>query len=142
MPVHRLDHVNLRASGGAFAALRDFYSRIVGLRIGERPPLQSQGLWLYAGELAIVHLVEAPGAAGGPGPTTESGSALDHIALGCSGLEEMIGKLRTMGVPHTVQIQSVTGQTLVRLEDPSGLRLELVFEAAEPSSPARRPREA
>ncbi|MBW4051395.1 MAG: diguanylate cyclase [Proteobacteria bacterium] len=130
MPVHRLDHINLRASGSAFAALRDFYCRIVGLRIGARPTLQSEGLWLYAGDAAIVHLVEAPEETGAPGDTTGSGTALDHIAFGCLDLEEMLGRLGTTGVPHSVQLQSVTGQTLVRLEDPSGLRVELVFEPA------------
>ena len=138
MPVHRLDHINLRASGGAFAALRDFYCRIIGLRIGERPSLQSDGLWLYAGNAAVVHLVQAPEESGSPGMATGSGTALDHMAFGCSNLEEMLRRLGTIGVPHTVQVQSVTGQTLVRLEDPSGLRVELVFEPADRPSPMQR----
>lgn len=138
MPVHRLDHVNLRASGSAFAALRDFYCRIVGLKIGARPPLQSEGLWLYASDAAIVHLVEAPQESGGVRSANGSGTALDHIAFGCSDLEQMLGRLGAIGVPHSVQVQSITGQTLVRLEDPCGLRVELVFEPADRQASMQR----
>jgi catechol 2,3-dioxygenase-like lactoylglutathione lyase family enzyme len=134
MPVQRLDHINLRASGSAFAALRDFYCRVVGLRIGARPPLQSEGLWLYAGDTAIVHLVEAPGT---PRGGTGHGTALDHVAFGCSDLQATLGRLSNLGAAHTVQVQTVTGQTLVRLEDPCGLRVELVFEPADRQAPLR-----
>lgn len=130
MPVHRLDHINLRASGVAFAALRDFYSHILGLSVGARPPLQSEGLWLYAGDVAVVHLVEAQEQSCPIGGTGGSGTALDHVAFRCSALEETIGRLGSIGLPHSVQVQSATGQTLVRLRDPSGLRVELVFETS------------
>ena len=128
MAVHRLDHINLRASGSGFAALRDFYCRIVGLTIGARPPLQSEGLWLYAGDAAIVHLVDAPQASSEAPGASHAGTALDHMAFACSDLEQVLGRLGAMSVAHTVQVQAVTGQTLVRLEDPCGLRVELVFE--------------
>ena len=131
MPVHRLDHINLCASGTAFAALRDFYCRILGLRIGDRPPLESEGLWLYAGGAPIVHLVEGPEGRGTPAGITASGVALDHVAFACSGLEEILGRLRKCGVPNAVRAHSVTGQIQVRLEDPSGLKIELVFAPDE-----------
>jgi catechol 2,3-dioxygenase-like lactoylglutathione lyase family enzyme len=129
MPVHRLDHVNLRASCSDYAGLRDFYSRVLGLRIGDRPPLQSEGTWLYAGETPVVHLVEAAEGNEAPAASAASGTALDHVAFGCSGLDEMLGRLGRFGVPNDVRLQPVTGQILVRLEDPSGLRLELLFAA-------------
>lgn len=131
MPVHRLDHINLRVSGAAFAALRDFYCRILGLRIGDRPPLESKGLWLYAGGAPIVHLVEASEGTGTSAATTGSGVALDHIAFECSDLEQILGRLATFDVPSAVRVNSVTGQIQLRLEDPSGLRIELLFPLGE-----------
>jgi catechol 2,3-dioxygenase-like lactoylglutathione lyase family enzyme len=132
MPVHRLDHINLRASGSGFAALREFYCRILGLRIGERPPLQSEGLWLYAGETPVVHLLEAADGSGPPAAAAAApGTAFDHVAFGCSGLEEMLGRVCRLGVPSEVRVQAAAGQVLVRVEDPSGLRVELVFAAGE-----------
>lgn len=131
MPVHRLDHINLRASCAAFAALRDFYCRILGLRVGARPPLQSDGLWLYAGDTPIVHLVEVADGGESAAAATVPDMAFDHVAFECSGLEDMLGRLEERGVQNAVRLQPVTGQTLIRLEDPSGLRLELVFAADE-----------
>ncbi len=132
MPVHHLDHLNLRASGSAFAALREFYCQVLGLRIGERPPLASAGLWLYAGIAPIVHLVELPEDATPSAAPAAPGIAFDHVAFACSGLEEVLSRLEKLGVPNAVQANPAANQVLVRLEDPSGLRVELVFPAARP----------
>lgn len=129
MPVHRLDHVNLRAAGSAFVALREFYCQVLGLRTGERPPLASAGLWLYAGADPIVHLVEVPEAAAPAASAALPGRAFDHLAFACAGLEETLSRLGKLGVANTVQANPVTHQVLVRLEDPSGLGIELVFPA-------------
>ncbi len=93
-------------------------------RIGVELALQGSG-----GDL-LVQGVE-PQESGGVRGANGSGTALDHIAFGCSDLEEMLGRLGAIGVAHGVQVQAVTGQTLVRLEDPCGLRVELVFEPAD-----------
>lgn len=132
MPVHRLDHLNLRASGSAFAALREFYCQVLGLRVGERPPLASVGLWLYAGADPLVHLVEVPQGASSPAEGAAPGPAFDHVAFACSGLEETLSRLEDLRVPNTVQPNPLTGQVVVRLEDPSGLCVELVFPAGSP----------
>ena len=144
MPVHRLDHVNLRACGSACAALREFYCQVLGLRIGYRPPLASEGLWLYAGESPVVHLVAAAEQIE-PGAAAPQGLACDHVAFECSGLEEVLSRLESLRIRHTVQPNTVTGQVLVRLSDPSGLCLELVFPPGEgaarfPAIPGRAAR--
>jgi catechol 2,3-dioxygenase-like lactoylglutathione lyase family enzyme len=131
MPVRRLDHINLRASRAACGTLRDFYCRILGLKVGARPPLQSDGLWLYAGDTPVVHLVEVAEGGESSGAATAPDTAFDHVAFQCSGLEDILGRLEEFGVPNAVRVQSITGQTFVRLEDPSGLRLELVFASEE-----------
>ena len=121
MTIHRIDHINLSASGERLAALRDFYCDVLGLEAGTRPPLRSRGTWLYAGGAPIVHLVELP-AHDGP----EEG--LDHVALRCSNLEQTVERLQRLGVSHVVNDVNAAGQVLVRLEDPTGLTLELVFD--------------
>lgn len=131
MPVHRLDHINLRAAGREFAALREFYRGILGLAVGARPALESAGLWLYGGGAPLVHLVEASEQSRVPAAASGPGTALDHVAFGCTGLEEMLGRLERLGVAKLVRAQSATGQILLRLEDPCGLRVELVFAADE-----------
>jgi len=131
MPVLGLNHINVRAPGEAFTALRRFYCDVLGLRPGERPALDSRGLWLYAGDAAVVHLVEAAdGSAAAPGGH-DTGAAPDHVAFTCSGLEDLLGRLESAAVPISVRLQTVTRQVLVRLRDPCGSRLELVFAADE-----------
>ena len=132
MTVHRIDHINLSASGKSFAALRDFYRDVLGLQPGVRPPLRSAGMWLYADGAPIVHLVDLPAHAG-PTPQGSAPSGPDHIALRCSNLEQTVQRLRRLGVAHVVNAVNAAGQVLVRLEDPAGLTLELVFEASKGS---------
>ncbi|MDE2050850.1 MAG: diguanylate cyclase, partial [Gammaproteobacteria bacterium] len=100
MPVHRLDHINLRASGRAFAALREFYCQVIGLRIGYRPPLASEGLWLYAGDAAVVHLVAGRERTETPAAAVPA-RAFDHVAFECSGLEEVLSRLEALRIPNT-----------------------------------------
>ena len=39
-------------------ATREFYCQVVGLRVGERPPLEFPGYWLYAGATPCLHIAE------------------------------------------------------------------------------------
>jgi catechol 2,3-dioxygenase-like lactoylglutathione lyase family enzyme len=130
MTVHRIDHINLRASGSSFAALRMFYCEVLGLEAGARPPLQSSGLWLYADEAPIVHLVEVAQ----PGPAAAQHLAqpvLDHVALRCSNLRQTLARLQRLGMAYVVNEVRAAGQVQVRLRDPAGLVLELLFPVSE-----------
>jgi catechol 2,3-dioxygenase-like lactoylglutathione lyase family enzyme len=51
-----LDHVLVLADD--IERTRDFYCEVVGLAVGERPPLAFPGYWLYAGAGACVHIAE------------------------------------------------------------------------------------
>ena len=71
MSVLSLHHVNLRVSALELQLLREFYCDALGLSVGWRPPFKSNGLWLYAGDIPIVHLVETTEAV----PAIERGAA-------------------------------------------------------------------
>ena len=133
MTVRGIDHINFRGSAKSLEALRAFYGDVLGLQTGPRPPLQSSGLWLYAGDAPIVHLVETPDA---EVIEARSGAApaLDHIALHCSDLEQMLAGLRRRGIEHAVNEVPAAGQIQVRLRDPSGLTVELIFAIGRPST--------
>src|SRR3546814_4987517 len=74
MPLSRLDHVNLRTA--ELAAMQTFYSEVLGMSLGPRPPFSFDGAWLYCGGQATVHLVEVPRR-----PAPEGELRLEHFAF-------------------------------------------------------------
>jgi catechol 2,3-dioxygenase-like lactoylglutathione lyase family enzyme len=124
MNVQSLNHINLRVPPNEINGLKDFYCGVIGLTEGWRPPFASRGFWLYAGDSPIVHLVErAPGEPTAAG----SGSAVDHVALKCTGLQEAITRLRELNVEFAVSKVPVQGDTQLLLRDPVGMGIELTF---------------
>jgi catechol 2,3-dioxygenase-like lactoylglutathione lyase family enzyme len=125
MPVDRLQHVNTRSSD--VEATKDFYVRILGLRVGERPPFESTGYWLYLGGDPIVHLVQRP-----PGDETRSGSGnLDHVAFRGVDLEGTRAALTAAGVQYREQIVPRDRSVQIFVLDPDGIKIELNFKAEQ-----------
>jgi catechol 2,3-dioxygenase-like lactoylglutathione lyase family enzyme len=71
MPVHAMNHFTVLSDD--LDRTTAFYERILGLRIGERPPLGFPGAWMYAGEQAVLHIV-----AGRPLPASRAGVFRSH----------------------------------------------------------------
>ena len=94
MPAQSLNHYTIRVRD--LEATKDFYCNIVGLTVGDRPPLNFPGYWLYCGGVPTVHLIghraEDPAIHDEPGKPAETGR-LDHIAFACEGLKEMKANL-------------------------------------------------
>jgi catechol 2,3-dioxygenase-like lactoylglutathione lyase family enzyme len=109
----------------------EFYSRVVGLQVGERPPLEFPGYWLYAGPTPCLHVAdrraylahaawlgltvahEPPGA----GP-------VDHIAFNASDYDEINARLESNGV-GAVRNTVPGGPRQLFIEDPNGVRVEI-----------------
>jgi catechol-2,3-dioxygenase len=127
MTVHGLHHFNIRASEEELIVLRDFYSNVIGLTIGPRPPFRSLGFWLYADGVAVLHLTRASDTEALPS-LPDRCSAADHIAFRCSGLQTVLLRLREHNVPHSVDNVPLTGEVQIFLRDPSGLGVELNFD--------------
>ena len=122
--VDRLDHVNLRTAN--LAGLLRFYTDVLGLREGERPPLGFSGAWMYAGDRAVIHMV---GMAEQPRP--EGALRLEHFAFAARGLAEFLARLQRLGVDFQQSRQPGTGKVIVNLHDPDGNRLHVDFPAHE-----------
>jgi len=82
MPAMSLNHYTINVRD--LEATKNFYIDVVGLSVGDRPPLAFPGYWLYCGGVPTVHLVghrpenEALNdAASDPAKT----GRLDHIAF-------------------------------------------------------------
>ena len=82
--IQGLNHYNLRSDPETMEALKEFYVSIVGLSVGNRPPFESNGYWLYAGDKDVLHLSETKGNAK---KQHHVDSTFDHMAFSAVGLD-------------------------------------------------------
>ena len=123
MAVIGLDHYTLLSSDPGRSTR--FYEDIVGLKVGPRPKLSFPGVWLYAGEVPIVHIIFDK-----PIPTRETG-AVDHLAFVAQGsVKEIEERLRRHGIEFTSRVIERTGVTQVFFRDPDNVGVELNFAPA------------
>lgn len=125
MPVDGFSHYNLRAPRALLEELRAFYSDVIGLTVGARPPFASFGYWLYAGAEPVLHLSEArPGS----GHQSAGAASFDHAAFRCSDREAFERVLSARGVPYRTARVPLTRQVQLFLTDPAGNGVELNFQ--------------
>src|SRR5438128_2270704 len=116
MEIKRVDHYSIRTHD--LEASRRFYTEVIGLKEGPRPPFDFPGYWLYGGEppadlhnsarnYGLVHLMgfnaDNPGSldayVGDRKGSLEGGTGpLDHVAFAATGREEMIERLKRHNV--------------------------------------------
>ena len=132
LDLQRIDHFTLSVAPQGLPALLDFYTRVLTLQPGPRPPFHFPGHWLYAAGQPLVHLAGLwPDASDTPAAGTAARPGLDHVSLRCSGLASTRAHLTAQGVAW--QEATVPGGALhqIFLHDPTGLKVELTFDAAE-----------
>jgi catechol 2,3-dioxygenase-like lactoylglutathione lyase family enzyme len=126
MAVEVLQHINIRAAD--VERSKDFYVRVLGLRVGPRPPVASFGYWLYLGGEPVIHLVQrAPDS-----PPAAATGAIDHVAFRGVDLAETRGVLQAQGVPFREALIPRDGTVQLFLHDPDGVKIELNFDPACP----------
>lgn len=126
MGVHGIHHFNIRVPLEELKRLRDFYCDVVGLKVGPRPPFRSPGIWLYAGDEAVLHLSETRLDEPIP-PLGERRSVLNHIAFACVGLEEITERLDERDINYRLREVPLTGERQLFFIDPAGVGVELIF---------------
>ena len=140
MTIARLAHYSIRSND--LAASRRFYTEVMGLRVGFRPPFDFPGIWLYLGddesEFGVVHIIGADpndssglsaylgdrGAKGG----TETG-AVDHIAFLAEDWPTMRQRCLAADVDFVERTVPLLGLRQVFIVDPSGVTIELNYPA-------------
>jgi len=125
MTISTFAHLNLQLDRSQIDAVRDFYVEVLGLTEGYRPPFDSAGYWLYAGDAPIVHLVRSE--SGEPKRNGDTG-VIDHLAFHCADLRAVRARLEAAGVPARTADVPETGQRQLFLHDPAGTRIELLFD--------------
>ena len=108
-----------------------FYSDLLGLADGPRPPLGFPGAWLYAGDQPVLHII------GGRQREELRPGVIDHMAFSVSGLRATLAAFDARRIEYVCRQQTGTGIWQVFVHDPNGAMVELDFAADEPA-PARR----
>lgn len=129
MRIGRLDHVNLRTT--RLDEMIDWYTKVLGLRPGDRPDFPFPGAWLYAGDAAAVHLV---GIGGQPGSGSEIALKLEHFAFSATGRAGFEAKLEALGLHF--ERRDIASLNLIQINvwDPDGNHIHIDFPADEQSA--------
>jgi catechol 2,3-dioxygenase-like lactoylglutathione lyase family enzyme len=139
MPAQSLNHYTIKVRD--LERTKDFYQDVVGLKVGERPPLAFPGYWLYCGDVPTVHLIgyraEDPQIADGPSYPAPTGR-LDHIAFSCNGLKEMRTNLQSHGIKFDERVLPRLNMTQLFYLDPDGISVECNFDATETEAPGAK----
>jgi catechol 2,3-dioxygenase-like lactoylglutathione lyase family enzyme len=129
MTVNALDHVNIITAD--LDGTATFYAELFDLERRNGPPPLSPSMvqWMYdQSGRPILHLnsVDCPRAyprAVSPGPT----GAIHHVALNCSGFDDMIARLEGRALAYQQNSIASIGLRQIFTQDPNGVLLELNF---------------
>jgi catechol 2,3-dioxygenase-like lactoylglutathione lyase family enzyme len=150
MDIKRVDHYSIRTPD--LEASRRFYTDVIGLKEGPRPPFNFPGYWLYSGDppldlhnaarnYGFVHLMgfdrdnpnslnDYVGERDAAGPQTGTG-ALDHIAFAATGRSAMIERCRRHNVEFFERAVPLLGLHQMFIKDPNGVMIEINYPASE-----------
>ena len=116
--ITRLDHVNLRTD--RLDETIAFFEEVLGLenRPEQRPDFGFPGAWLFVGDQAVVHLIEASS-------TETPAGALDHVAFATPDFDSLLTTLDERDLPHRVSEQPGNGVRQVFFREPNGVLIEV-----------------
>jgi catechol 2,3-dioxygenase-like lactoylglutathione lyase family enzyme len=130
MPLGGLQHYTIEPQD--LERTKSFYVDVLGLEVGDRPPLDFPGYWLYSGGTATVHLMgtrkprEGIVVRGTEKKYADTGR-FDHIAFAATDVEGVRKRLRSKNVKFRESTVPRTGDTQFFLYDPDGVGVELNF---------------
>ncbi len=137
MPLGHIEHFLLQTAD--MEKTRDWYVRVLGMRVGPNPDFKFPVCWLYLGDGDVVHVTEG-GAnvsenrkryVGQESQATQGSGAVDHIAFRATGLRETLAHLEALGVEFRQRRVDDQGLYQLFMFDPNGVKIELNFAGAE-----------
>jgi catechol 2,3-dioxygenase-like lactoylglutathione lyase family enzyme len=132
MPITGMQHYMVLSKD--LEKTRRFYCDVLGLRTGPRPPFDFEGLWIYIGEVAVVHVAgqasyESTGRLKDGASARHGSGSVDHIAFAADNWDELVASFETHGVKYRSSV--VPGRPLRQLfvHDPDGIQIEINVRA-------------
>jgi catechol 2,3-dioxygenase-like lactoylglutathione lyase family enzyme len=122
--INLLHHVNIHTTN--VERLVDWYTRILDMPAGFRPPFPFPGAWLYMGDQPVIHLVGVDEL-----PDYKGMLKLEHFAFNATGVKDFLARLEREGVTYDGrQVQGVEG-VQVNIRDPDGNHIHVDFYGPE-----------
>lgn len=119
MLVDKLEHYNIVTE--KLDETVEFYQKIVGLVVGDRPNFAFPGAWLYAGDDPVVHLMQL-------GENREPGSgSIDHVAFRGSDHAAYKSHLEANGIEYDERYVEDAEMHQMFIRDPNGVKVEINF---------------
>ncbi len=134
MPLDEMDHFSIRTV--KLEKSKEFYETVLGMSVGDRPPLDFPGYWMYVGKLPVVHLVgidedDPSGLIEYLGDVDlddlDGGGAVDHLAFRASDVDELKSRLEKLKIPYRERMVPEMNLQQVFLEDPNNITIELNY---------------
>jgi catechol 2,3-dioxygenase-like lactoylglutathione lyase family enzyme len=137
MPLSHLEHFLIQTAD--LATTRDWYVKVLGMRVGPSPDFKFPVCWLYIGEKDVLHLTEGGAKTsenrrkflGQQSDAVKGTGVVDHVAFRATGLSEMLAHLQELGVPFTKRMVDDQGLFQLFLMDPNDVKVELNFSNSE-----------
>ena len=92
MQLGKLDHVNIRTAN--LEEMVEWYTTVLGMEVGDRPPFAFPGAWLYSEGQPFVHLV---GVEENPSSIEPK---IEHFAFSATGLKELTARLDQKSIEY------------------------------------------
>ena len=130
MPITGLLHVAIKTEN--LDATVAFYTKVIGLRLAPRPDFGFAGAWLAVptavGE-AVIHIYAGGPALGSAGRVRPETGAIDHVSVTAVGWNAFRERFAQAGLPWREFLIPNTTYWQLFVYDPSGVQLELTFDA-------------
>lgn len=118
-----------------------FFTQVVGLDEGIRPPFDFPGAWLYSNDKPLMHLTEINPSDKNQSrylddktPSLEVGTGIvHHIAFSGTDYPELLERLRQQKIKYFERTVPLTNEHQVFIDGPDNLKLELLFNADKSS---------
>ena len=137
MPLSHMEHFLLQTED--IEATKDWYVKVLGLRVGPCPDFKFPVYWLYLGERDVLHITTGgknvsdnrKKYVGQESDATRGTGVIDHVAFRATGLEAMIENFKKSGIAFKERQVDDQGLYQLFLFDPNGVKVELNFANSE-----------
>jgi catechol 2,3-dioxygenase-like lactoylglutathione lyase family enzyme len=137
MPLSHLEHFLVQTVD--IEATKDWYVKVLGLRVGPCPDFKFPVYWLYLGDRDVLHITTGgknvsdnrKKYVGQESQATGGSGVIDHIAFRATGLQSTIEHLDRHGIEFKERQVDDQGLYQLFLFDPNGVKIELNFANSE-----------